>query len=117
MNIERRNRTSLGTAWLDVLIGIWLMCTPFVLGFANNAAGLANNICSGVVIIVLTFASAVNGLFRALLILMGGWLYTSGFILGVSGPFQWNNLLLAMLTIVATVASEDPYPDNYLRRP
>jgi hypothetical protein len=52
-----------------------------------------------------------------LTLLMGAWMYASAFILTVSeGAFLWNNLLLALVIIVASVASETPYPPNYSPR-
>jgi hypothetical protein len=51
-------------------------------------------------------------------VLLGGWTYASGFILEVpKGIFLWNNLLVALLIIAGSVASETPYPPDYIPRP
>ncbi len=109
-------RESLGIGWIDALIGVWLVLSPFVLGFSHNTAGTANNICVGIALILFTVGASKNSLFKALIILAGsGWVYTSGFILGVSGPFLYGNLIVAILVIFITVASESPYPENVSR--
>ena len=40
-------------AWISVLAGIWLILSPFVLGFSNLTSGLWNNIVVGAVVIIL----------------------------------------------------------------
>ena len=110
-------RTSLGTGWLVLPIGAWMIISPFALGFAHNTAGLANNIAVGAALVVLTLGSRINGLLRGLIVLIASWMYASAFLLDVSpGSFLWNNLLLALVIIVASVASETPYPENYSPR-
>lgn len=105
---------SLGLGWVAAIAGAWLVASPFVLGFAHTTVGVANNVVVGIVLILLTIGSSKNGLLRALLIVMGGWLFASSVILPVPfGSYLWNNLILAFVVIFATVASETPYPDNY----
>jgi SPW repeat len=112
-NIWTTGRTSLGAGWLALMVGIWLIISPFAFGL-HAAAGIANNIVTGAVLILLTLASTRNGLLRTLIVLIGGWLYTSAFILPVPrGIYLWNNLILAGFVIASAVASETPYPHNY----
>jgi hypothetical protein len=117
MNVNRNWNTgpmSLGLGWVAAIAGAWLVASPFVLGFAHTTVGVANNVAVGIVLILLTIGSSKNGLLRALLIVMGGWLFASSVILPVPfGSYLWNNLILAFVVIFATVASETPYPDNY----
>ena len=44
-------------AWLPAAIGMWVMISPFVLGFANNTAAMTNNFVTGLVILVLALRS------------------------------------------------------------
>jgi hypothetical protein len=105
------NRTPLGLGWTDALIGLWLVLSPFLLHFANNIAGVANNLCVGIALILLTLGSVRLELLKALIGLMGAWLYASAFILGVpQKAFLWNNLILAFLVVLFAVAGESPYP-------
>jgi hypothetical protein len=113
-NIWNSGRTKLGTAWLVLPIGAWLIISPFVIGFSHDLAGTSNNIAVGIALVLLTLGSTINGLLRALIALMGAWMYASAFILSVpSEAYMWNNLILALVTIVAAIASEPTYPPNY----
>lgn len=106
--------TRLGTAWLVLLVGAWLVISPFVLGFSHYTAGIANNIAVGLALILLTLGSTRNGLLRAAMVLMGAWMWASAFILCVPREkYLWNNLILAFVVILSAVASETPYPPNY----
>jgi hypothetical protein len=112
-NIWNSGRAKLGSAWLVLLIGAWMIISPFVIGFSHDLAGTANNIAVGIALILLTLASTMNGLLRAAIALLGAWMYASAFILSVpSETYLWNNLILAVLTIVSAIASETPYPNN-----
>jgi hypothetical protein len=112
-SIWTTGRTSLGLGWAVLVLGAWLIISPFALGFVHYASGTANNIAVGLAVAVLTLGSTRNGLLRALLVLLGGWTYASGFILEVpKGIFLWNNLLVALLIIAGSVASETPYPSD-----
>jgi hypothetical protein len=110
-------RTSLGLGWAVLVFGAWLIISPFALGFAHCVAGMANNIAVGLALVIATLGSTRNGLLRAFFVLLGGWVYASGFLLDVpKGVFLWNNLIVAVLIIAASVASETPYPPGYIPR-
>lgn len=42
-----------GIAWVNLLAGIWLFCSPWILGFANQPTPLWNNIILGILVVVL----------------------------------------------------------------
>lgn len=112
-SVWNTGKTSLGIGWGALVIGAWLIISPFVLG-VHASAGIINNIATGAAMILLTLLSTRNGLLRAPVLLLGAWLWASAFILGVPGKaYLWNDFLLAFLTIVVSVASESPYPPNY----
>src|SRR5205823_1196587 len=117
MSVARMNgRGSVGLGWMNVLIGAWLIISPFVLRFAHYPAGISNNICVGVALIIVTLGGAINGLLKGLIVLMGAWLYASAFILNVpSKAYLWNNLILAFVVVICAVASESPYPQSFSR--
>jgi hypothetical protein len=118
-NIWKTGRVALGLGWAEILFGAWLIISPFVLGLSHKSA-IANNIVSGIILILFTLASARNGLLRIFIILLGGWLYASAFALDAAGASRMtylaNGLILAILVIITAVASETPYPQNYRRR-
>lgn len=47
-----------GTSWLNVLLGIWLIISPFVLGFSHLLAPLWNNVIVGIVVALVALGSA-----------------------------------------------------------
>ena len=114
--IWRTGRISLGLGWAEIAFGVWLIISPFVLGLSHKSA-IANNIITGIILILLTLASRLNGLLRLFIVLVGGWLYASAFALDATGParvtYLANGLILAILVIITAVASETPYPRNY----
>jgi hypothetical protein len=115
-SIWKTGRISLGLGWTVVVLGAWLILSPFVLGYAHDKVGLLNNVIPGIVLILLTFASSRNGLMRIFIILMSGWLYASAFAWASTVSkeiYLWNTLIVGLLVIFATVASETPYPPNY----
>jgi hypothetical protein len=92
--------TRMSAIALNVLWGAWLILSPFILGFAHSAAGIANNIAVGIALILLALAGMGNGLLKGLPVLLGAWLFASAIILNVPAyGFMWT-----------TVASEGPYP-------
>jgi hypothetical protein len=115
-NIWKTGRIALGLGWAEVVFGAWLIVSPFVLGLSQKSA-ITNNIITGIILILLTLVSRINGLLRLFIILLGGWLYASAFALDSSGParvaYLANGLVLAILVIITAVASERPYPHNY----
>jgi hypothetical protein len=118
-SIWRTGRVSLGLGWAEILFGAWLIISPFVLGLSRTSA-IANNIVTGILLILVTLASSRNGLLRLFLVLLGGWLYASAFALDAAGASRMtylaNNLILAVLVTIAAVASETPYPQNHRSR-
>lgn len=47
-----------GTSWLNVLLGIWLIISPFVLGFFHLMAPVWNNVIVGIVVALVALGSA-----------------------------------------------------------
>ncbi len=104
----------MGTAWVAALVGAWLVISPFALHLSSNTAATVTNIAIGIALIVFTLASAKNELFRGMLIMLAGGMYTSAFLIVTPNKaFLWTNLLLGIVVILGTVASSSPYPDNY----
>jgi len=88
---------------LNVLLGIWLIVSPFVLGFERFNAAEWNDIASGIAVALLAL-SGVSWLNIAL----GIWLIISPFVLGFAAypTLLWNNIILGILVgLVAIIAS------------
>lgn len=102
------NGTKLNERWRDWLLlafGVWLILSPFVLGYAGQGAGMAmwNPIIIGIAVII--FAGAV--LMRPqqweewINMVLGVWLILSPFILGFANiqPALWNHLIFGILIV------------------
>lgn len=97
--------------WANILIGAWVIVSPFALGFAQNSPVRWDNIAVGIAVVVLTFAAARVPLIRGVIVLLGGWLLISPLILGYSSTIvSWNNLVMGMLIIIGTILAESMRP-------
>ncbi len=95
-------------SWTNIVMGIWVIISPFVLGFSPNPEAMWNNITVGVACLAVAFASEWwdEGL-QALVVPLGTWLFMSPFVLGFSrAAFVWNNVMMAFLVIGAGLISE-----------
>ena len=101
-------QSSVGPVLVNILVGIWLVCSPFVLGFSRNAAAMCSNIGVGIAVILITAAGQWrDAALEALVVPIATWLFASPFILGVSTtPFLVNNVSLAFV-VIATAAIGD----------
>lgn len=46
-------------SWINLLLGIWVLISPWVLGFAGHTTPMTNNVITGIVIIILAAWSAL----------------------------------------------------------
>ncbi|MGN6553195.1 MAG: SPW repeat protein [Verrucomicrobiota bacterium] len=94
-------------AWLNVFFGLWLIASPFVLGFTHHAAALWNNIAVGIAVVLAAIVSRrTDGLARGALVLLGAWLFASPFILNAArSSFLWNNVILAFALVIGGASS------------
>jgi hypothetical protein len=80
--LHRRHEGQVMTAsGLDVLAGIWLLISPFVIGFASVSAAATNNVVCGIIVTVLA-AVRFFGAYRQ------GWL-------------SWVNCVIGLYTIAS----------------
>jgi SPW repeat len=97
---------SAGISWINTLLGIWVIISPFVLGFALFPVAMWNNVATGGAVAILALirsgAPRQTGL-SWVNVLLGIWLIISPFALGMlSGIGLWNNIILGIIiTIVA----------------
>jgi hypothetical protein len=95
-------------AWWDILFGVWLAVSPFVLNFSHNTAMAWNNVAVGIAVAALALLSR-SEIVKGALVLTGAWLFAATFVLGfMKTVVVWNNLLVALLVIVGALLSEVP---------
>lgn len=109
------HRRPLRLAWWNVLLGLWLALSPFLMAFSRNTALRWNNIAVGSAVIILALFSS-KSFVRGLPVLLGAWMFASAFVLGFyRSAVLWNNLLSAALIIIGALASEAKQPFDRLR--
>lgn len=102
-NVTERSKGS--SSWLNILLAIWVIISPFVLAFSSPRA-MWSNVATGIVVGILAIIrlsvrnqpgwSWIN-------VILGIWLILSPFVLGVvSGATLWNNVIIGI--IVAAIA-------------
>jgi membrane-bound ClpP family serine protease len=93
---------------LNVLAGIWLILSPWILGYTGADAAW-NPIVFGAIVLVLALVR-VAGAYRAaglsvINALIGVWLFVSGFWLADSGAARWNVWILGVVVFCLGVVS------------
>jgi SPW repeat-containing protein len=93
-------------SWINVLLGIWVIVSPYVLQVAHYPRALWNNVVCGVVITLLASIRALAPEQRGWSwtnMCIGGWIIISPSLLGFTNTIAfWNNLILGV--IIATAA-------------
>ena len=116
MNTRNPGATStsppVGNDWASVLLAVWVVISPFVLGFSANPAARWNNVAVGLALILVALLSAaVDWGFAGLNVALGAWLFASPFVLNFSrDAFLCNNVLLAFAVIAAAALAEGFHP-------
>jgi uncharacterized membrane protein HdeD (DUF308 family) len=96
---------------LAAFVGIWLLVSPFLLGYGET--GRWNHLFTGVLVVLFGALLALLGqrdaVLSGLLAMLGGWLVLASFVLNISAAARWNDLasgaLLAALALASTVRS------------
>lgn len=96
---------------LDVLAGIWLLISPFVLAFSANRAAMTNDVVLGIVIGILAlvrfFGPAQNVGISWLNFLLGIWVLISPFVLtfGTLRSATTDNVITGIVVIILSFGS------------
>ena len=102
-DMAERNRGS--NSWLNILLGIWVIISPFVLAFPSPRATW-NNVATGIavgVLAIVRWSTRNQPGWSWITAILGIWLILSPFVFGVvSGATLWNNGILGI--IIAAVA-------------
>ena len=112
MAYESRNDAAAATAsGLDVLAGIWLLISPFVLAFRASGVATGNNIVLGIIIALLAlyrFFNPTRGVGASWLnVLLGIWVLISPWVLGfgVLPTPTTNNVVMGIIVIILAIWS------------
>jgi hypothetical protein len=101
-------RSSVGGGLGLIPFGIWILVSPFVLGYDHKTAGMLSTVIVGAVMVLIGIASEwVNTEFLALTVPFALWLFVSGFVQGLWGlNLLWSNVILAFLAITVACIGE-----------
>ena len=104
----KHDRASAVADGFIILTGVWVLISPFVLGFSGKPGAISSNFVAGLVIVLLAVISARRTeTVRPLLILAGWWVFLTPFVLG--GPtlvFLWNNIIASFMAMGGAAVSE-----------
>ena len=97
---------------IEILLGLWLMASPFVF---RSGGSLTNDVLCGLSVVILGFLSFWNRTAQAhyLSLLVAGWLIGFGYLAGYPAPVSAQNhiiagLLLGMFAIIPNDVNELP---------
>src|SRR5947209_1729350 len=95
---------------LNVIAGLWLIISPFVLGYTDMTTALWNSIILGVLVAVLAGIRAAypteNVGLSWINLLFGLWLIISPFVLRFDNPRPtWNEVILGIIVGILAVWS------------
>lgn len=103
--------------WVNFVIGLWLLFSPWILGAANIEANylVANGVITGILIAVFAFWSALA---RSMMwpvwivLILCVWIFISPWVLQFTGPvITWNNMIVGVVAgILALWSMNDRKP-------
>ena len=101
-------RHKLGSSWVNIVLGIWVILSPFALG-VHTPKGIWNNIVTVVLVGILAIIRLSMGQpgWSWLNLILGIWLVISPFVLFLGTAAMWNNVILGI--IVAALALTNTY--------
>jgi hypothetical protein len=90
-------------SWVNVVLGIWLIISPYVLNFGQLQTAMCNNIAVGIAVGLIALTRATSNYPQTgaswLNVILGIWLIISPFALGFSSLLSamWNNIILGIV--------------------
>lgn len=90
---------------LVIIIAIWLIVSPFVLGYANALPAVWNNLVVGIIALLVGAYAVFGGTQREAVgwgvAALGVWEIIAPFVLGfANSPLLWNNVIVGLLLVV-----------------
>jgi hypothetical protein len=122
-NLPRRSYSAAGTpAVVNFILGIWILISPFVLGYSGNISAMWNNVIVGIVIVMISafriWARSSPSLswinFAA-----GIWLIISPWAVRfIAGPgFAWHQVVLGIVVAIVAAVSAMGTSRSYTEPP
>ena len=95
-NVDERGK--LGSSWVNILVGLWIVISPFVLGLHAPKA-IWNNVVTGILVVALAVIRWAIGQpgWSWINLFLGIWLVISPFALVLGTAAMWNNVILGII--------------------
>ena len=111
MPMRQQIRTA---GWLNFLAGIWLIMSPFVLGFMGTAAA-TNAVIVGIIVGIVALVSVYSAESAMWTnwanTILGVWMIISPFVLGfTTGAVVMNSIILGIIVIALSAWSSSATP-------
>jgi hypothetical protein len=110
MEQEREQRTT-WLSWLAFLAGLWLIVSPFILGYSDLQSATTNDVVVGVVVAALALITVIWGRATAswllwIVALVGIWEIAAPFILRYTGDTTalWNGVIFGVAILILSGA-------------
>ncbi len=106
-----------GISGWNVALGVWVLISPFVMGYRQNTNFLWNNVIIGIAIALIALlrnmATGPRAVYSWLNVVLGIWLIISPFALRFTGNALalWNNIIVGII-VTAIAASNVPSSEH-----
>ena len=91
--------------WINVVLGIWVIISPFMLAIHSSRA-IWNNVIAGIVVCALAlirWGTHRPGL-SWLNLILGIWVVISPFVLFLNRAIMWNNVILGIIIAASALS-------------
>jgi len=110
--MDTRTKTASG---INVIAGLWLIISPFLLGFSGGAA--TNAIIVGIVVAVLSLVHSMSTTEASWIgyvnTILGVWLIVTAFMMMATAAVFWNSLILGIIVGGLAVWSASSHPSMH----
>lgn len=114
-NVARGTGGTSVASVLNMIAGLWLIISPFILGFTTRAAAMWVAVVVGIIVMLLACIRAANpqrhiGL-SWLNLLLGLWLIVAPFVLGFAAATPtWNSVILGIIVALLAIGGASSVP-------
>ncbi len=105
-SVDARRWSRGGSSWANLLLGIWVVISPFVLAVQSSKA-VWNNVATGAVVGILALIRwrMHRPGWSWLNLILGIWLVISPFVFLFSGTAMWNNVVVGIIIAASALGN------------
>jgi len=101
MDTEKTRNNVRTASGINIAAGVWLLASPFVLGFADSVDALWNFLIVGLIVLVLAAIRISQWAEHAWMswvnVGLGVWLIIAPFIMGFGNTVMWNSIIAGLV--------------------